>query len=233
MRHRLPFWSLLLLCLAAPVSADPLVLKAVDSGNYTRGGWSNPANENYIVGWDIDQIWRNFFVFDLSAIGSPISSATLRLASPLAAGTNQSFSLYDVSTPITELQTGGTNRTDIFSDLGTGALYASGLQVDALAPCAGCGVIFSISLNAEGLAYLNASLGQVVAFGGALPKPPGTPLLTNFLFDGTPWPGSVIGDVRELILTTSPPPLPVPEPSTLCLIAMGACAAALRRRRRT
>jgi hypothetical protein len=117
-------------------AAEALVLSAVDSGFYdTRGGhfapelsyWAGswfPDNESHTFG-DQPLGFRNFFVFDLAGLGH-VSSATLRLENG-GSDTTGTFTVFDVSTPITELTagTGGEANDAIFGDLGSGTPFGS------------------------------------------------------------------------------------------------------------
>lgn len=97
-----------------------------DAGNHSS------SNPNYIVGRnEIERaVFNNFFVFDVSGLDGPISTATVQLAT---FGVNLSFdgsdpvtySLFDVSTAMNELVADQSNRGDIWSDLGSGSLYGS------------------------------------------------------------------------------------------------------------
>src|SRR5207245_1357721 len=79
---------------------------------------------------------HDFAVFDFSGLGTPIASAQLQLFNPSGTPTNPSggfssfkpsetYTLFDVSTPIAALRASNTGRTDIFTDLGSGVAYGS------------------------------------------------------------------------------------------------------------
>jgi hypothetical protein len=205
--------------------ADIITLNAIDSGWYGAGGslsgYNDPQNDNYIVGSAGQGLveWRNFFVFDLGSVQQDIGAARLRLANPKSIGLGEfDYRLYDVTSSIDQLRAGGTNRLDIFSDLGSGNSYATSL-FNVTNPA---GRVVEIELNLAGLLALNAGRGGLFAIGGAtIPGPYSSVYQEEFLFDYTGTPQ----DVRELQLT------PVPEPATLLCVATGAAGMAVRRAR--
>ncbi len=156
------------------------------------------------------RVFRNFFVFNLAGYTdpNPIGAAELRLFNPPNGYTSpnptETYSLFDVTTPIPTLVATNTGRTDIFADLGSGLSYGS-----RVVSAADNNRIVSVTLNAAAVAALNANRGGLFALGGALTTlgPPGN----EFVFGSS---GLSI-DVRQLVLT------PVPEPATLMLLGTG------------
>jgi hypothetical protein len=148
-------------------STQTVIIYRNDSGWYDSGGWHNPANDNYIAGGCCDNgQHRNFFVFTLPAISGRIKSATLQAENPLGTGPPQTYTLYNVATPITSLIAGGTDRLDVYTDLGSGPSYGSRL---ISAPDASP---IRINLNATGIAAIQAALGRAIAIGGTYPGGP-------------------------------------------------------------
>lgn len=147
------------------------VLNAVDSGWWTHLGSHNANNPNYIAGRENGLEFNNFFVFNLAGINEPIASATLVATNGLASrgpgyrspDPSETYTLFDVSTPISALTTSGNGQTTIFDDLGTGISYGSRdiTAADNSRPV-------PIALNDAGIAALNAALGSQVALGGAV-----------------------------------------------------------------
>lgn len=98
-----------------------------DQGWYASNGVHTPSNANYIVGpctsgCDILGEYRNWFVFDIADLRSPVSSLSLRLFSYNVTLSSGNYYLNDVSTSIASL-TGGTGGVAAFNDLGTGMNY--------------------------------------------------------------------------------------------------------------
>lgn len=189
---------IVLLPLATPVNADTTVtLNAVDSGWYKPDGSHNADNDNYIAGKvsTVGEL-RNFFVFDLSSVHGPITSATLRILQP-SAGYNsvddhETYSTFDVSTPVAELMATNDSRTDIHNDLGTGNSFGFTQVFDP-----SNNVIIELNLNPLGLAALNASNG-LFAIGGAITSLRGQD--DEYIFGGSDATGT-----RQLVLTVGSP----------------------------
>jgi hypothetical protein len=148
---------------------DAVTLNYVDSGWWNNTGFHDSINKNYFVGQSARPAtqYRNFFVFDLSAVPLPIIGAQLRLFNPpggySSPDPNDTYTLFDVSTPIPTLRAFGGGQTQIFDDLGSGV--SLGAQVVSNADN---GHVIPIDLNADAVSYLNAHRGGLVALGGAL-----------------------------------------------------------------
>jgi hypothetical protein len=126
--------------------------------NYSAATAGNPATLN--------PAFNDFFVFNLSSVTGPITSATLSVFNPPNgfSGTGSDvYSVFDVTTPISTLEAVQTNATSIFNDLGSGILYGS-----ATVSAADDGTQVNISLDASALAALVAAEGKQFAIGGSL-----------------------------------------------------------------
>ena len=139
---------------------------ATDSGWYSASGFHDPDNNNYFAGYSASSAaeFRNWFVFDLPVFTAPVASATLRLATFDARfSSNAIFELHHVSTSLAMLTNGGSGLTNIFGDLGDGAVFGTGVV------SGGQGNSFiSIPLNSNALATISSSFGQRFAIGGRL-----------------------------------------------------------------
>ena len=161
-------------------------LDAVGAGWFTNAGEHVEFNANYAAGGGMDGYTRNdYFLFDVSGLGNQVTAATLRIYNPNAPLTlgqpfgytssdpTENYALFDVSTDFYSTPTGGANHVAgyaigsaagqaVYSDLGTGQSYGS-----HTATLADNGRFVEISLNATGLADLNAS-GGIFAIGGSI-----------------------------------------------------------------
>jgi hypothetical protein len=209
-----------------PLRADVIVSWS-DSGWYNSTGFHVDVNNNYIVGFQGETVfpsglpitYNDFFVFDLSTVTGPITSAFLSLFNPAcptcgyqSMSSTETFTVFDVSTPISELEAthGATTplAPEIFNDLGSGTIFGS-----RTVSAADNGTMVNITLNSDAIAAINANLGGMIAFGGSLTS----------LFDSAPPEvmfasgGNIPSDQRLLILN----PVQAPEPSTLLLLGIG------------
>jgi hypothetical protein len=195
-------------CLEDRACPSTVTLNYTDSGWWDNTGFHVATNKNYNAGQgNITTQWRDFFVFDLSAVDRPILGAELRLFNPtsgyISPDSTETFTLFDVSTPIAALRANGSGRTDIFADLGSGASFGS-QTVSAVDN----GHVVSVSLNSPALANLNSSRGSFFAVGGAITTING--LAEQVIFNGS---GSA-ADTRQLVLTLADPAGPVVTAST-------------------
>jgi hypothetical protein len=165
------------------------VLNSVARGWYDDTGLHVASNNNYIVGnclpatcdgGDGVTLHNNFFVFDLSGVSGPITSASLSLANPSAAdnidppfpsdgfgGAPTTYSTWDVSTAIAALEADNAGATGIYADLGSGVFYGT---TPANASTNGTQVI--VNLDGAALAELNRDEGGAFAIGGTLAAVP-------------------------------------------------------------
>src|SRR5262249_53788717 len=139
----------------------------LDSGWWDSNGTHDAGNKNYFSGQDNrPQAW-DFFVFDLTGIHQVITGARLRAFNPSngygSPDPTEVFTGFDVTTPIPALRASGSGQTEIFDDLGSG--IALGTQTVSAADN---GQVVTIDLNGDGVAYLEAHRGGLVALGGAL-----------------------------------------------------------------
>lgn len=218
-------------------------LDAVGAGWFTNAGEHTEGNANYAAGGGVDGYSRNnYFLFDVSGLGNQITAATLRIYNPNApltpgmpfgytsADPTENYALFDVSTDFYSAPTGGTHHVAgyamgsatgqaIFSDLGTGQSYGS-----HAASLADNGRFIEISLNASGLADLNAS-GGLFAIGGSITTldgllNPESLFASAFLYSSS--------GAAQLVVSS----VPEPAESVLFLAGLGLVVAASRWKRR-
>lgn len=150
-------------------------IQASFTGWYDYTGLHQSGNPDYIAGncslgaCGGAAAYNDFFVFDLSGVSGPITSAQLSIGNPGApypgysGAASATYSNYDVTTPIATLEAGNTGATGIYNDLGSGVLYAAtGVST------ADNGTQVLINLDADALTALNAAEGGQWAVGGTL-----------------------------------------------------------------
>jgi len=209
-----------------PIPDGAFVLNSDDRGWIDETGFRFPNSDNYLVGEMLAGLpetareVRNFVVFDLSRIRSPILSATLRLLNPGSGygspDLSERFSVWDVSAPLGDLYFGSVTK---FNDLGTGTLFGtqevlSGVQQSFV----------DVSLNRSALNVLNSTQGFVALGGTVSSLLLGEPL--EYLFGGSDTHNPSDGNT-QLILTI------IPEASKLTMLFSGLLllgAAGLRQR---
>ncbi len=173
------------------VGAESVVLDYVDSGWWDGTGFHDEFNDNYIAGLLSGAEYRDYVVFDLAGLSGSVLDASLNLFNPVyvSPDPSETFTLFDVSTPISELTATGFGQTGIFDDLGTGVVLGS-REVSS----ADDGSVVSIPLNAAGRQAISAAGGGLVALGGAI-----TSLSADdeFIFGGSGDPR----DVRQLAVS--------------------------------
>jgi hypothetical protein len=175
--------ALLAVVLAVPMLATPLAaqgLAPVDRGWYGADG--THSGYGYIVGNCPNCAaitYRNWFVFDLGCFTEPITSASLVLEMPdnssfssggfFSQDPFETYALFDVTTSLEDLMA-GVGGVAAYDDLGNGSFFGS---VDVQEAHEGGDVV--VSLNAAGLAALNAALGGQVGIGGMIETLDGDP----------------------------------------------------------
>jgi uncharacterized protein (TIGR03437 family) len=165
-------------------------LTATASGAFGSDGANNPngnpAFQNYSVGWDpadfsVGVLLRNFFIFNLSGVSGTIVSATLNLYVPkqppdscsgyLSFEPSERYQITGTTTSVPDLTTiypaGSAKGQEIFQTIGTGTLFGT----TTVSP-ANEGSSIQLTLNAEGLTYLNANEGNLIALTGQDPDAP-------------------------------------------------------------
>ena len=125
-----------------------------------------------------------------------ITGATLQVLNPAngyaSSDPTETYSVFDVSTPVVALQASGSGRTDIFADLGTGNSFGTRAvsTVDN-------GQLVSVDLNSAAVSGLNFARGGAFAVGGALTTIVGSANQYIFGFSST--------GTRQLVLNLGQP----------------------------
>jgi hypothetical protein len=138
------------------LNGGAFVLNSTNRGWYNNSGSNTTTNKNYIAGTVAPGVTaNNFFLFDLTSVGVPITSATLQLVNPATgySSTNptQTYTVYDVSTSFASISA-GTGGVAAFNDFGSGGLYAI-KSVSA----ADNGTTVAVGLNGSAVADLEAA----------------------------------------------------------------------------
>lgn len=176
--------------------SDAAFISTTDRGWYDNTGFHIPDNTNYITGFipaDPDfpddspaATYRSFYTFNLVGQTLQYLSAALVVYNPGAAtdfgpgysspDATETITLFGVTTPVASL-TNGTGGVAAFNDLGTGPVYGS-----AVMSAADNGQFVTITLNATGLAALNAARGGSFAVGASVTSLSGQQTAEEFVF---------------------------------------------------
>jgi hypothetical protein len=155
-----------------------------------NAGWWSPnadnfdANDNFVVG-SIDFgggdlfLYNNFFTFDLAGLNVNVTDAELiidRSGNDTSGGFGSAeYTLWDVTTDETTLNTNDGTSAAIYNDLGSGINYGS-----AIVPDDGSPDPLVIALNQNAIDLINRRAGEFFSIGGTLspvPEPASMALL--------------------------------------------------------
>jgi hypothetical protein len=142
-----------------------MVINATNSGWYDNTGYHYGGNHNYFVGDHSGYLYRNFFVFNLTALSSQLAEAELLVNSynNFSPSGVETYQLHDVTNSITVLTNDASGATSTYADLGSGTVYG-GRKVYVTES----GTILGIPLNGSFLAVALTNSSGRIALGGVL-----------------------------------------------------------------
>ncbi|NBB66265.1 hypothetical protein GVN18_44255, partial [Pseudomonas sp. ODNR1LW] len=197
---------------ALSLVALPSAVLAQTTVNSSRAGWANQAgtvssrneNSNSFTGVNGSGEHRSYISFAVPASTSAFTSAVIRVnAESVYSGPND-LTVYDVSSDIAT-----ATVTDLYADFGSGAVFGT---ITGLIS----GATGDITLNADGLAAVNAARGGEISFGFV-----SSPTTTSP--DGV-FGASTGSTQRQLILSptaNTAPPSTIPTMSEWAMILFG------------
>ena len=149
------------------MGANADVISAVDQGWWNGADNSNnpvSSNNSFTGGNGLvngSHVFRAFFVFDLTGVGTVEAGSTILLSnlSYFSTDASETFYIFDVSTNVNTLRTAGSNA-GTYADLGSGKVYGS---FTVTRSNVGSNVI--VNLTAAAIADINANLGGFFAVG--------------------------------------------------------------------
>jgi hypothetical protein len=202
----------------------------ISPGVYSQGWWGDsiaqqPGNFSFFTGYN--QAYppvlpaltaRGYLTFDLSAIGKPVASASLKVHQNYCVSPDpvETFGVFDVSTPSAVLNSKGFIDPAIVADLGSGVQFA---QVELFMNLGPPPALLVIDLNDSAVDAINASRGEDISFGFSLLSLRSNPTENEFVFGGP------IDIPSYLTLSL------VPEPSRLSLSCLVPACLAMSLRR--
>jgi len=215
-----------------PAATYAATLDAVNFGHFRSDGRHSTTNFSTITGLlTPNPPYRSFFVFDLDTLAGTVQDATLRLEleNYNSFDGSQAIDIFDVATDPADLDSsydeGSIPGQAIYADCGSGNTYA-GFNVVA----SQVGTIIEIPLNAQGVADIQAQLGNSFAVALVQQEPFSTPNDYIRFSDSED-----LSRTHQLVLTIAllepPGNSPLPEPGTLALLAAELCCCGMSRRR--
>jgi uncharacterized repeat protein (TIGR01451 family) len=147
------------------IGSTNVVVTASDRGWYNSSGFHDPGNFNHFVGYDGNDSYRNWFVFNIPPLAAPLVRAELRAYTygVYAPTGSEIYQLRQVVTPTATLQAGGAGLISIYNDLGDGPIYAARAFVPGDASRT-----ISIPLNQALRNAVTAAAGGTFAMGGEI-----------------------------------------------------------------
>lgn len=222
---RIQFVACIVFCLViipTTLSAGIVTLDQVDRGWYNEYGYHYSENDNTVMHYGAG--YNAFFMFDLSSVVDPVTSATLELELEQYYWPGQTaveVDVYEVLTPastVTADHVYGIEGIAIHEDLQDGLVFGSATVMGS-----DVGSIVSFTLNSSAIDHINSMLGGQVVFGLHTDT-------TGDIYDHIRW--SEGGDVRHHQLELLTTPNAVPEPASIAIFGLGAIGLGIAARRR-
>lgn len=200
-------------------------LQALDSGTYSSVTAGHVSTDTSIyLQQDSVNSSRNFFVFDFSGLNmANLLTAELYAnnAWNYSPESQLSYSLYDVTTNISDLRASGTGQYSIFNDLGSGVSFAS-LEISN----PGRYDTLVLSFNQSGINAAKATT-DLFAFGGALTSQTGG---VAFMFGDNENPSSPFSYGLRLTFSETVTTVPEADSYAMLLVGLGVVSLVARRR---
>lgn len=196
--------ALALVALPSAVSAQTTVVSS-RAAWVTNAGYmgSRTSNQNTFTGFSSNLDYRSYISYSIPQSTRAFTSAVIRVNTADIRNGPNDLTVYDVSSDIAT-----ATGADLYADFGSGTILGSitGLSTS--------NATIDITLNADGLAAVNAAQGSTISF-GFVSSP--TTAASDGVFGATN--GSTL---RQLILTpTVDAPDPVPTMSEWAMILFG------------
>lgn len=149
--------------LTVTTSTGLVTLTSISDGWYDSTGF-NQGPGNYIAGTFGGLSYHDYFSFNLANLNGTVLSASLTAYNPVYYGefNEPLYTLYDVSTPTTILDTAQTGAVGIFDDLGSGVVYGTHQVV-----ITDDGANITIPLDPAALAAIQGAEGSTFNIGGS------------------------------------------------------------------
>lgn len=196
---------------ALALVALPSAVLAQTTVSSSRAAWvtqvgtvaDRTSNNNAYTGDIGGTGYRSYISYDVPASTTPFTSAVIRVYTETVSSGPNDLTVYDVTTDIAT-----ATGTDLYADFGSGTILGAitGLNTS--------NATVDITLNADGLAAVNAARGGAISFGLVV----SSAAANNYAV----FSGSGVSTLRELILTpTAVAPASVPTMSEWAMILFG------------
>jgi hypothetical protein len=151
-------YTITLLLIIPTAQSDIIVLNDESSGSYKRDGntFTHESDDDIFRVLGTNQ-QRAYFTFNLSGISAPIVNATIEFLNPVVSGTGDidlRFKAIDNDLDLITQTVPNTNFKNHYRDLGKGTKFNPNIIGST-----------TFQLNANGLAEIESSLGQLFAIG--------------------------------------------------------------------